>query len=210
MTPEDDVKTIALFAQKGGAGKTTIAVHLAVAAGLAGEKVVLADTDPQGSATAWAQARNDKRPVVVQARPAQLNDVMTAARHDAMTLMLIDTAPHAAAGASSAAAAADLVLIPVRPSAFDLAAVGAAVEIARTARKAAFVLSACPSRAPEVIEARKALEAYGLPVLDVEVTERRAFARAVASGRAVSEFEPDGRAAIEIEKLWREVRRLIA
>lgn len=203
------MKTIALFAQKGGAGKTTIAVHLAVAAGLAGEKVVLADTDPQGSASAWAQARGDKKPVVVQARPAQLSDVMTAARNDAMTLMIIDTAPHAAPGASTAATSADLVVIPVRPSAFDLAAAGTAAEIARTARKAAFVLSACPSRAPEVIEARKALEEYKLPVLDVEITERRAFARAVASGRAVSEFEPEGRAALEIERLWREIRRLI-
>lgn len=204
------MKTIALFAQKGGAGKTTIAVHLAVAARLAGEKVVLVDTDPQGSASAWAQARGDESPVVVQARTTQLIDVMTAARDDAMTLMIIDTAPHAAPGASTAATAADLVVVPVRPSAFDLAAASAAAEIARTARKAAFVLSACPSRAPEVIEARKALEGYKLPVLDVEITERRAFARAVASGRAVSEFEPEGRAAAEIERLWREVRRLIA
>lgn len=203
------MKVLALAAQKGGAGKTTIAVHLAVQATRAGERVVLIDTDPQGSASAWAQARGEASPVVVAATAGQLRDVLTAGRHDAMTLAIIDTPPHAAPGAAAVASLADVVLVPVRPSAFDLAAAGASADIGRTAKAAAFVLSACPSRAPEIEEARRALGAYGLPVLDCEITERRAFARAVASGRAVAEFEPTGRAAHEIQLLWNEVRRMI-
>jgi len=204
------MKVITLAAQKGGAGKTTLAVHLAVQAHNAGERVVLVDTDPQGSATAWARARGEDAPVIVAANSSQLNDVMAASRHDGMTLVIIDTPPHAAPGAAAASTLADLVLVPVRPSAFDLAASGASAEIARTAKRAAFVLSACPSRAPEIMEARKALELQGLPVMDTEIGERRSYARAVASGRAVAEFEPAGRAAHEISQLWREIKKVIA
>lgn len=204
------MKVITLAAQKGGAGKTTLAVHLAVQAHKAGERVVLVDTDPQGSATAWARARDADAPTIVAATSSQLNDVIAASRHDGMTLVILDTPPHAAPGAAAACTLADLVLVPVRPSAFDLAASGASAEIARTAKHAVFVLSACPSRAPEIMEARKALELQGLPVLDTEIGERRSYARAVASGRAVTEFEPAGRAAHEISQLWREIKKVIA
>lgn len=204
------MKILTLAAQKGGAGKTTLAVHLAVQAHATGERVVLVDTDPQGSLSAWARARDDKAPLIVVATPSQLHDVVAASRHDGMTFIIFDTPPHAAPGAAAASTLADLVLVPVRPSAFDLAASGASAEIARTAKRAAFVLSACPSRAPEIMEARKALEAQGLPVLDAEIGERRAYSRAVASGRAVAEFEPSGAAAHEISRLWREIQRVIA
>lgn len=204
------MKVVTLAAQKGGAGKTTIAVHLAVQALAAGEKVVLVDTDPQGSATAWARSRGEDSPAVVAVPSSQIRDVIEASRHDGMTLVILDTPPHAAPGAAAAAALADLVLVPVRPSAFDIAASAASAEIARTAKQAAFVLSACPSRAPEIMEARKALEKQGLPVLDTEIGERRSYARAVASGRAVAEFEPEGRAAYEISRLWREIKKVIA
>jgi chromosome partitioning protein len=203
------MKILTLAAQKGGAGKTTLAVHLAVQAHRAGERVVLVDTDPQGSASAWARARGDDAPMIVAAASSQLYDVVTASRNDGMTLIILDTPPHAAPGAAAASTLADLVLVPVRPTAFDLAASGASAEIARTAKRAAFVLSACPSRAPEIMEARKALEAQGLPVLETEIGERRSYARAVASGRAVAEFEPEGRAAYEISRLWREIKKVI-
>lgn len=204
------MKILTLAAQKGGAGKTTLAVHLAVQAHRAGERVVLVDTDPQGSASAWARARGDDAPLIVAATSSQLNDVVTASRNDGMTLIIIDTPPHAAPGAAAASTLADLVLVPVRPTAFDLAASGASAKIARTAKRAAFVLSACPSRAPEIMEARKALEGQGLPVLNTEIGERRAYSRAVASGRAVAEFEPSGAAANEISQLWLEIQRVMA
>ena len=98
---------------------------------------------------------------------------------------------------------ADLVVIPVRPSAFDIAVAGNAVQIAQAVGvKTVFVLSACPFRSPEIAETRELLAGYGLPIAPVEITERRAFARAVASGRAVTEFENNGKAAEEIRALW--------
>jgi len=197
------MKKIAFLSQKGGSGKTTLSVHTAVAATEAGERVVVIDTDPQKSATSWANVRTQDAPIVATVATSELNDVMTAASNDAMTLLIVDAAPHAAPAASRIAQAVDLVVIPVRPTAFDLAAVGNAVEIIKAANaRAVFVLSACPFRSPEIAETRAVLAGYGLPVAPMEITDRRAYARAVASGRAVTEFESDGKAAAEVRALW--------
>ncbi len=191
------------MSQKGGAGKTTLAVHLAVAAGDAGERVVVIDTDPQRSATVWSSSREAEAPIVATASVGDVDRVLTAARGDDMTLAVIDTAPHAAPDAARIARAAGLIVIPCRPTAFDLAAVEASVRIVQAAKaRAVLVLSACPPRAPEIIEARDALATYGLSIAPIEITERRAFSRAVATGRAVTEFEADGKAAAEIRALW--------
>ena len=198
------MKTLAFLSQKGGSGKTTLAVHAAVAAHEDGERVVIVDTDIQRSATTWSEAREAVAPQVAPVAAAELDAVMTAARHDAMTLCIIDTAPHAAPDAARVVRAADLVVIPCRPTAFDLAAAGSAVEIVKAAKvRAVFVLSACPFRSPEIAETRAVLAGYGLLVAPVEITDRRAFARAVATGRAVTEFEDHGKAAEEIRALWK-------
>lgn len=197
------MKTLAFLSQKGGSGKTTLAVHTAVAALQEGERVVIVDTDIQRSATTWRESRADDAPTVAPVSAARLHEVMKSCLHDSMTLCIIDTAPHAAPDAARVAQVADLVVIPCRPTAFDLAAVGNAVEIVRAAKvPAVLVLSACPPRSPEIAEAREVLEGYGLPVAPMEITERRAFARAVATGRAVTEFEANGKAAEEIRALW--------
>lgn len=197
------MKTIAFLSQKGGSGKTTLVVHTAVAARECGERVVIVDTDMQKSAATWSEARHDNTPTVVSVGAGILADVMTAARHDAMTLCIIDTAPHAAPDAARVAGKAELVIIPCRPTAFDLAAVPAAVEIVRAAGvRAVFVLSACPFRAPEIAETRTVLEGYGIPIAPTAITERRAFARAVATGRAVTEFDSGGKVAEEIRQFW--------
>jgi hypothetical protein len=99
-----------------------------------------------------------------------------------MTLRIIDTALYAAPNATRASAAADLIVIPCRPTALNLAVVGSAVEIVTAAKKPrVFILSGCPPRAPEIEETRTVLAEYGLPVLPVSITDHRAFARAVAS-----------------------------
>jgi chromosome partitioning protein len=197
------MKTLALLSQKGGSGKTTLAVHLAVAAGESGLRVALADTDPQRSATTWGRARHGQPPPVATAAASELRRVVAAAQHDGIDLLIVDSPPHASPDAPQIARAADAVLIPCRPSMFDLAAVGSAVEIVQAAGvPAALVLNECPSRAPEIAAARQALAGFGLPVAPVEIAARRAFARAVATGRAVTEFEAHGKAAEEIRALW--------
>ncbi len=200
---DDVMKIIAFLSQKGGSGKTTLAVHTAVAAHETGQRVVVVDTDPQRSATVWSESRDATEPVVATAAPSELGRVIKAAQAEAMDLAIVDTAPHAAPEAASIARAANFVVIPCRPTAFDLAAAASAAAIVKAAGvPGAFVLSACPFRAPEIAEARAVLEAYGLPVAPPEITDRRAFARAIATGRAVTEFEANGRAAAEIRALW--------
>ena len=197
------MKKIAFLAQKGGSGKTTLAVHTAVAATEAGESVVVIDTDPQKSATVWGDARSQEVPIVATAAASELGRVLEAAAQERMTLAIVDTAPHAAPDATRIVRAVDLVAIPVRPTAFDIAAAGSAVDIVKAAGvRAVFVLSACPFRSPEIAETRTVLAEYGLPIAPVEIIDRRAFARAVATGRAVTEFESDGKAATEIRALW--------
>lgn len=194
---------IAFLSQKGGSGKTTLSVHTAVAAEAAGQKVCVVDADPQESATAWASAREAASPIVATAQAGDLEAALKAAADEGMTLTVVDSPPHATPAASQIARRSKLVLIPVRPSAFDLAAVPAAVELVRAAKvRGAFILSACPFRAPEIGETRAALKAHGLPVAPIEVTDRRSFARAITTGRAVTEFESDGKAAEEIRALW--------
>ena len=204
------MKVVAFLSQKGGSGKTTLVVHTAVAAYEAGQRVVVLDTDPQKSATTWSEARSGADPVVATAAPSGMAKVLKAARDELMNLVIVDTAPHAAPEAAGIARMTDLVLIPCRPTAFDLAAAGNAAAIVKAVGvRAAFVLSACPFRAPEIAEARSALAAYSLPIAPAEITDRRAFARAVATGRAVTEFEADGRAAAEIRALWAWVQEQI-
>jgi len=188
------MNVIAFLSQKGGSGKTTLSVHTAVAAEATGERVCVIDADPQESATAWASAREAGTPIVATAQAGELDAALRAAEGEGMTLAVVYAPPHAAPAAGQIARRSELVLIPVRPSAFDLAAVPKV--------RGAFVLSACPFRAPEIGETRAALEAYGLPIVPGEITDRRAFARAVTTGSAVTEFEAEGRAAEEIRALW--------
>lgn len=200
------MRIIALYSQKGGCGKTTITVHLAVAAHLAGESVAILDADPQRSAESWAAERTQRgeyMPPVACVTPANIDDALDAARNDGVTFCLIDNPPRASADAGRLLAEVDGVLIPVRPSAFDLSALHRTVEIIAAAGKPfAAILNACPLRAPEIAEARTALAQNGIPVL-AQLNERRAYSRAVSSGRAVMEFEPEGKAAEEVAGLWR-------
>ena len=124
------------------------------------------------------------------------------------TFAVIDTAPHNIAGVDIVAGAADLLLIPCRPSVFDLAATESSVKIAKAARKpAAFVLNACAARDPEVDQAREVLQKHGYPVAPVTIGDRKAFSRAIITGEAVTEFEPSGKAAQEILALWKWIKK---
>jgi chromosome partitioning protein len=191
------MRSIAFLSQKGGSGKTTLAAHISVAAG---EKVILIDLDPQASASAWAQARKKEHPKVLKATTGDLARLLH--QSDA-SIVIIDTPPHAQAGSDAIARLADLIVIPCRPSVLDLAAVASSVNIVRASGKpAAFVLNAVNSRVAEVGQARKALERYGYPICPVEIGNRQAYSRALASGSSVTEFEPKSLAAQEINALW--------
>src|SRR5271168_5302420 len=117
---EDAMKTIAIISQKGGAGKTTLSVHLATAAAAAGHRTAIIDLDPQGTAASWGDRREAAEPEVISGQAVRLPAMVATAKENGADLLVLDTAPNADQAASYAAKIADLVLIPCRAAAFDL------------------------------------------------------------------------------------------
>ena len=203
------MKIIAFMGQKGGTGKTTLAVHTAVAAGQDGHRVVLIDTDPQQSATFWGDNRQVETPVVATATPGQLSEVLAAAEAEGMTLAVVDSAPHSSPNASEVARFADFIVIPTRASAFDLAAAESTVRIVKAANKPfGFVLNAIDQKVAESGEALEFLKSeYGGAVANYRVGNRIAFARSIATGQGATEFDAsEGRARGEIKLLWKWIK----
>ena len=199
------MRTIAIISQKGGAGKTTLAVHLAAAS--ATEQVTLViDTDPQATASRWGQWRNGREPEVIDCgAPSLLAGKLSKAQALGAGLAIIDTPPHADAMARQAAKLADLILIPCRPKAFDLAAIEATAELIAATRKPAFVVfMAGPPRAPLIYrEAGELITGqFGLPLAPVALPERAAFHHSTATGETAQQFAVGGRAAQEAGALW--------
>ena len=197
--------TIAIISQKGGAGKTTLALHLAAAAQDAGAVSLIIDTDPQATASQWAAWRQDAPPEVIDSPPPRLAAKVAQAVGQGAEVIVIDTPPHADSAARAAVEVADLVLIPCRPSAFDLAAIQTSAKLVQLLRKPAFVVfSAGSPNAPRVYaEAGELVESYGTPACPVLLPDRAAFRHASAEGRTVMELEPSGRAAQDVRELYK-------
>jgi chromosome partitioning protein len=204
--------TIAFLTQKGGAGKTTLAASLAVAAAAAGERVVALDFDPQASLARWGKRRESANaPHIVVVEPLEydrlprLGMMIERLRAAGFTLLVFDT-PGAHTGALGLVAeCADLCLLPARPTLLDLeatAATFAAVQAAK--RRAAFVLNQCPPipRSSRASEAAKDLTQLGV-LAEPMLSARIDYQDAIAAGLGVTEHAHDGRAAQEIEALWR-------
>ena len=197
--------TIAVLSQKGGAGKTTLAVHLAVEAERSGLAAVIVDLDPQASATGWGDSRRQEAPAVVSAQASRLRQVLDcrpaerSTSSPSLTRLRIRNRPHWPPPAN-----ADLILIPCRPAILDLRAISHTVDLARIAAKpAAIVLNAVPPRGALGDEAVQAVEVYGVDVAPVPILAAGRF-RALHDGRAwAQEFEPDGKAASEIRHALR-------
>ena len=202
------MRTVCLLAQKGGTGKTTLCLHLAVLASELGRDAAVIDIDPQASATAWRRRRHADTPVVLRHEAGDLPDVLDRLQQQGKELVLLDTAPHSSIEAATAAELADLVLIVSRPAILDLEAIGESVRIVkRQGSRGAVVLNACPpphvGRETAIVsEARDALGVYGLPVSPVSISQRAAFSHALIDGRSVTEFDTMGKAAGEIRSLF--------
>jgi chromosome partitioning protein len=208
MRRDDAMKRIALVQQKGGAAKTTLCVHLAVAAEQAGTKTAIIDTDPQASAsTVWGQARGDIAPLVAACLAAELPDVIAAAQSEGYEMVFIDTPPHTAPAIEIIARNIDVAVVPVQPSILDVAATQATLDLLRANRVAAMAVLTRTSPRPdeEILETERALETLGLPLLRTRVVERKIYRRALTQGQAVGEFEPSSKAAKEIRALWKEI-----
>ncbi len=197
------MKTIAIISQKGGAGKTTLSVHLATAAALAGHKAAIIDLDPQGTAASWGDRRQADAPEVVSGQASRLSFLIEAAQTNGADFLILDTAPNADQTALRAAPPADVVLIPCRAATFDLEAIKATLTLSQLAQRPSFVvLNAIPPRSGIGREAADGLTSQGAQVAPAMLSQRAAFTHGVIDGRTAQEFEPDGKAAEEVSSLY--------
>lgn len=203
------MKTVAVVSQKGGAGKTTLALHIAVAAERAGLSAAILDMDPQGTAERWSEWRKEEPPAVVAAKATTLGRKLEQAKAAAGDLVVIDTPPLAQTEAREAARIADLILIPCRPSAFDLDAIRITADLANDIKKPAFVVvNAGPPHGTLIYkDVAETVERFGLHVAPTRLAERAAFRHAVREGKSVQELEPDSKAAEEVAALWEWIAR---
>ena len=192
-----------MLAQKGGAGKTSLALALAVAADTAGQTVVVLDADPQASACRWRDRRQEPAPVVTDVQPSRLRHALDAASAQGVDLAVIDTPPRSESAALEAARVADLVVIPCRAQILDLETIPAANQLLALAGNppAVAVLNAIPPRGPRAAQARRVIARFGLCVCPHTLGHRAAWGDASALGLAVTEYPPRGRAADEVRRV---------
>lgn len=206
------MQTIVIVSQKGGTGKTTIAIHLAVAAERAGKAAVVIDLDPQASAAAWRDLREAEGPAVESVQPARLTATLKAAAEAGAAFAVIDTPARSENAALEAVRAADLALIPCRPGFFDTAAMSFTANLLKLAGKPGFVVfSQVPARAESLLaEVTEALGSYELTPAPAAIHLRAAYSHAIPGGQSAQEYEPKGKAAAEAAALFRWLQSVLS
>ena len=197
------MKILAILSRKGGTGKTLLAVHLAVAAELAGHTAVLIDLDPQESSSQWGENRDTDTPAVVATYPERLTEILQLAEENGATLTIIDTSPNTEESTRDAARAADLVAIPCKPDAVSLRAINQTIQLIDLTKVAArIVLNDVPTRGDYAEQAENAVEIYGIPTAPYVVGHRMPLVHAFNASLSVQEYEPKGKASSEIRSLY--------
>lgn len=194
---------IAILSQKGGAGKTTIAVNLAVCAYLQGLSVALVDIDPQASAANWADLRELDEPVTIALPATRIKKAIEASVDNDADLVIIDSAPMSESATIAAARASDFVLVPCRASILDLSAITTTLDLCSAAKaNIGIVLNGVKSKTLDM-EAQKALKQFDYPVASVTLWDRVDYVRSLLSGQGVMEYNSSGKASQEVKRLYK-------
>jgi chromosome partitioning protein len=201
------MKAITFVTQKGGSGKSTLCISLAVAAQETGRSVCILEMDRQATVTDWAEHRNSPTPEVAQIDAPQLDQVMQSLKGSAYDYVFIDTPGVDSPGTLSAIRAADLCIIPCRPTPADLRAFKPTLAaIYRLEKKFTFVLNQTPPRSYRIRDAADGLAVLGV-LPDVTIVARNDHQDAIGLGQGVTEYNPKGLAAEEIRRLWAWIER---
>ena len=202
------MRSIAVIARKGGSGKTTVAVHLALAAHLRGLSTTVADTDPQGSTSEVLRVRAGPGPRLVASTGEGLRQVQAEANAAGTQALIIDTPAASEGEIAHAIALSNLAILVIRPTFLDLAASIQTAQILRQLRKPGLiVLNQAPTarggvEPPAVKRALEALQLMRLPVIPTILRSRVGYQTALATGRSAEELEPGGPAARELADFW--------
>ena len=200
------MRVITFVTQKGGSGKTTLTLSCAAAAEEQGSRALILDMDPQRTAEAWYQTREAATPKLATVTAAELPNAIIGGQQR-FDVALIDTPGRDEPSTATAIRYADLCLIPCRPTPADMKATPPTVAtIRRLGKLSVFVLSQTPPRGYRIREAAKGLSVLGM-VAPVHIVSRNAYQDAQGMGLAVTEFEPEGKAAAEIRELWQWVAK---
>ena len=198
------MKVLAIISQKGGVGKTTLATALGVCAEHEGKSTAVFDLDPQASAAFWKDTRKAETPAVVALPSARLGHMLKAAAEAGTDLAIIDTPPFAKDIAFEAAQVADFILIPTRPAVLDVMAMTKTLElVGHYGKPSAVILTFCPTQGREIRDTEVAVEQLGAKMAPVRIHHRVAYSRAQQTGLTAQEFETDGKAANELQRLWK-------
>lgn len=196
------MKVVSFVTQKGGSGKSTLCISLAVAAQEAGHSVCILEMDRQGTVTDWTQNREAETPEVAQVAADKLEAVLGRLKTSDYDYVFLDTPGVDNPGTAAAIKAADLCLIPCRPTPADLRAFKPTLAaIQRLEKPFAFVLNQTPPRSYRVRDTADGLAVLGM-IADVNIVMRNDHQDAIGFGQGVTEFNPTGSAAEEIRKLW--------
>ncbi len=209
-------KVIAILNQKGGVGKTTLAVHLATAFARKKRRVLLIDADPQGSALDWAAARHGQPLFPVVGLPKNSIHKELPALAINYELVIIDGPPRVYDVAKSAVGASDLVLVPVQPSPYDVWAAEEIIDLFNEAMvftpnlKKAFVINRKIVNTAIGRDVAEALSKHPIPVLKTAICQRVAFAESATQGRTVYDLDPEMLASKEMDQLAEEVEGMLS
>lgn len=209
----DQTTILAVVGQKGGTGKTTVAIGLAVAAAEAGLTSVIIDLDAQANVAHWKDRRKLENPAVVSVPPSRLKQTVEAAIQHAADFIVIDTPGKSDSAAIDAARAADLVLVPIGPHIFQLETLPGLRDLLRVAgdKPAMVVLNALHPKATRQAEEAKRMiaELFDFPVCSVHLSRLDVYAETQSFGSTPLEREPKGRAAAELNRLYQTISKLV-
>jgi chromosome partitioning protein len=195
---------IAVVAEKGGVGKTTLALDLAVTAVQKGHTVAVMDVDPQATASKWTDRRTSEFPWVVPTHAARLAVAIEKAKAQGVDFIVIDTPPHSATDAAEAARRADVVVTPIEPHLFALETVSKLADLLKVAGNppAFFVVNKAPTQGSEGTSAADFIKKQGFNVCPEIIHLRAAHRHAGNVGKVATEYEADSKAAHETLQLY--------